>query len=361
MEEHNSVYRILDASFNRASEGLRTLEEAGRFALNHSELASEFKELRHGLASSMEALPRAELIRSRDTTSDVGTEIQAGSEYRRQSIESVVIAAASRVQQSMRVLEEYMKVIDAEPARKLERIRYRIYTACANLELKVRSNQIQQRLADSHLYLLLDAADSDLEFERRMTDLIDSGVDIVQLRDRSVSDRTLLRRARIGVRIARDAGKLFIVNDRADLALAADADGVHVGQEELPAIDARRILGSDRIIGVSTHSLEEAKQAVADGADYIGCGPVFPSHTKAFKHFVGVDMLREVAAMIQIPSFAIGGIDSSKLEQIIDSGFYRVAVSNAVHAAPHPMKTANEIKQVLEEAASRLSPTSKVV
>ena len=131
-------------------------------------------------------------------------------------------------------------------------------------------------------------------------------------------------------------------------------------RRELPAIDARRILGSDRIIGVSTHSLEEAKQAVADGADYIGCGPVFPSHTKAFKHFVGVDMLREVAAMIQIPSFAIGGIDSSKLEQIIDSGFYRVAVSNANHAAL-PSNEDHERNQADSRGCFAISSTSKVV
>ena len=183
-----------------------------------------------------------------------------------------------------------------------------------------------------------------------MTELITTEVDLFQLRDRSLSDRVLLHRAKIGVKVAREAGKLFIMNDRPDLAVAADADGVHVGQDELPVLEARKIVGPNRLIGVSTHHLDEAKKAVLDGADYIGCGPVFPSQTKQFDQFVGVELLRQVAAEISLPAFAIGGIDLSNLTDVIEAGFTRVAVSNVINASEDPRQIAADMKRLLAVA-----------
>jgi thiamine-phosphate pyrophosphorylase len=169
----------------------------------------------------------------------------------------------------------------------------------------------------------------------------------VQLRDRSVDDRTLLARARQGTEITRQLGGLFIMNDRPDLAVAAGTDGVHVGQDELPVAETRRIVGANRLIGVSTHSIEQAREAVADGADYIGCGPVFPGRTKAFESYVGTVFLKAVADEIKLPAFAIGGIEESNLEQVLQSGIRRVAVTGAIRDANDPVAAVSELKKRL--------------
>jgi thiamine-phosphate pyrophosphorylase len=126
---------------------------------------------------------------------------------------------------------------------------------------------------------------------------------------------------------------LFIVNDRPDLAKLARADGVHVGQEELTVQEVRQIAGPEILVGVSTHDLHQARQAVLDGADYIGCGPTFPSETKPFDHFPGLDFLRQVAGEISLPAFAIGGITLQNLPQVLATGIRRVAVAGALAAA----------------------------
>jgi thiamine-phosphate pyrophosphorylase len=159
---------------------------------------------------------------------------------------------------------------------------------------------------------------------------------VLQLRDKRLADRELLERARQLRALTRGTPTLFILNDRPDLAELADADGVHVGQEELAIAEVRRILGPQRLIGVSTHSLDQARQAVLDGADYIGCGPTFPSETKAFAGFPGPELLRQVAAEITLPAFAIGGITLENLPAVLQTGFRRIAVSGAITSAAEP-------------------------
>ncbi len=359
-DNRNSVYRILDASANRAGEGLRTMEEIARFVLDDSELTSEFKSQRHGLASALKSLSRDSLLRARNTGDDVGTEITGEGEYKRTGLADVVAAAAARTQQSFRVLEEYVKTIEPAISADLEQIRYRCYTATAALELRVAKSRESERLRSSTLYVLLSCGDSHSSFQAKVEELFAGAVDVVQLRDRSADDRTLITRARAGTEIARRLGKLFIINDRADLALAADTDGVHVGQEELPVADARRIVGN-RIVGVSTHSIQQARDAVQDGADYIGCGPVFSSHTKCFaeSQFVGTEFLSQVVAELQIPAFAIGGIALTNLDKVIRSGMHRIAVTGAIRDADDPAGVARQLKLVLNEAAVRAARSER--
>jgi thiamine-phosphate pyrophosphorylase len=140
---------------------------------------------------------------------------------------------------------------------------------------------------------------------------------------------------------------LFIVNDRPDIAVLSDADGVHVGQDELSVADCRTMVGSKRLVGVSTHSLAQARQATLDGADYIGCGPTFPSQTKAFEDFPGLEFLRAVQGEIHIPAFAIGGINGENIAGVLEAGFRCVAVSNAVTAAPEPAAAVRKLRQML--------------
>src|SRR5207237_9328533 len=127
-------------------------------------------------------------------------------------------------------------------------------------------------------------------------------------RDKRLADRELLARARQLRELTNGTSTLFIVNDRPDLARLSQADGVHVGQDELSVKDARSIVGLHALIGVSTHSIQHARPAVLDGANYIGVGPTFPSGTKSFARFTGVDLLQAVASEIRLPAFAIGGV-----------------------------------------------------
>ena len=168
---------------------------------------------------------------------------------------------------------------------------------------------------------------------------------VFQLREKSLPDRELLERARNVRRWTRQAGALFIVNDRPDIARLAEADGVHLGQDDLPVEAARRILGPDALIGVSTHSLEQVRRAVLDGADYLGVGPTFPSRTKAFDHFPGLDFVRSAAAETSLPAFALGGINLANVGQAVAAGATRVAVGAAVAPADDPAAVAGRLRR----------------
>ena len=135
------------------------------------------------------------------------------------------------------------------------------------------------------------------------------------------------------------------MNDRPDLARLARADGVHVGQTELSVKEARTIVGPRALIGVSTHALDQARQAVIDGANYIGVGPTFPSATKSFDRFTGLNLLRDVAAEIRLPAFAIGGIGPDNIGDVLATGIARVALSGAVLSSADPAATIRQIRE----------------
>ena len=229
-------------------------------------------------------MPPCDLHMARDTLRDVGTAVTTATEYQREDLWSVVAANWNRVQQALRSLEEYAKVIAPQAAPQLEALRYRAYTV--ERTVTILSTSVE-RLAAARLYVLVDGRSSMSEFRRLVEQLIQGGVDVLQLRDKTMPDRELLERARALRELTRRHDVLFIMNDRADLAAMAHADGVHLGQEEIAVQDARVVLGSHALVGVSTHSIEQARQAVVDGANYLGCGPTFPSATKEFAQFPG--------------------------------------------------------------------------
>ncbi len=348
--ERTALFRILDAAANRAREGLRVLEDFVRFALDSEALTFECKQLRHALAAELARIDLAELLAARNTTADVGTQLTADSERRRVRLEGVATANIKRVQESLRSLEEFGKVVDADFGAAMKQLRYRTYT----LERAVSDGPSSlKQIEQARLYVLIDGRASNDEFVALAQALVTAGVDVVQLRDKRLNDRQLLGRARQLREITRAAGVLFIMNDRADLAVVAGADGVHVGQEELSVQEARAIVGTRSIVGVSTHSLAQAKQAAEDGADYIGVGPTFASTTKRFEstQLTGLDLLSAVAAEIRVPAFAIGGVDATNLADVVAAGFSRIAVSGAIVAAADPSAAARNLRTTLERAS----------
>lgn len=173
---------------------------------------------------------------------------------------------------------------------------------------------------------------------------------MVQLREKNVPDGQLIERARFLREWTREAGALFIVNDRPDIAVLVDADGVHVGQEDLPCAEVRQIVGGDRLIGVSTHNVEQIRQAVLDGADYLGVGPVFVSSTKEFDSLAGLEFVRAAAAETSLPWFAIGGITAENLPDAIDAGARRIAVTGAICQADDATSSTQVLLQRLAMA-----------
>jgi thiamine-phosphate pyrophosphorylase len=336
---NSAVFRILDASANRAAEGLRTLEEFARFVLEDRFLTAEAKAIRHELRIALDAISGDLRLSARAVGSDCGTTVVAGDEMVRGELGDVVASAAARSQQALRCLEEYSKPLGVSFSATAESLRYRTYTLAAALML---GRGRRERLAASRLYLLIGGEGDAEAFGATVERFFQAGVGIIQLRDKAADDATLYRLSRRGSEIARRCGKIFVVNDRADIALAAGAQGVHVGQEELPVEAVRRVVGPDVMIGVSTHSLSQVRKAILDGADCIGCGPTFPSQTKHFGDFPGLDFLRAVAQETTLPAYAIGGIDLSNIGQVVDTGIHGVAVSGAILGAPDCFAAAGE-------------------
>src|SRR5262249_52351123 len=157
------------------------------------------------------------------------------------------------------------------------------------------------------LYVLASSNQCRTSLTGAVREALDGGAQIIQLREKHSDDRTLLALARDVRRLTKKAGALFIMNDRPDLALLAEADGVHLGQDDLSIRDARRVLGSQALIGVSTHDLDQVRRAVLEGADYIGVGPTFSSSTKSFPALAGLDFVRQATAETSLPAFVLGG------------------------------------------------------
>lgn len=186
----------------------------------------------------------------------------------------------------------------------------------------------------SGLYLISDTSVSKGRgHEELVREGIAGGASAVQLREKWLSPRELYPIALRLREMTRAAGVLFIINDFVELAMAVDADGVHLGQQDLPAQVARKLLGPAKLIGVSTHSLEEANVAVMDGADYIGYGPVFQTETKDAGEVKGPDGIRQVRRVVGLPIVAIGGIDADNAGSVIEAGADAVAVISAINAA----------------------------
>lgn len=353
VEDHDTL-RILDAAANRAREGLRVLEDYVRFILDDAHLSARLKDWRHQLSHALRAIAPHRLIAARETEQDVGTGIRTLTEMKRDSVSAVVQANFKRVEEAARTLEEFSKILSPELGQQLGQLRYEIYT----LEKAVVQTQYsRERLAGRELYMLVTEELCHHGSGPAVRGALQGGAGIIQLREKQLNDRELVACGRRIREWTREAGALFIMNDRPDLAVLTEADGVHVGQEELSVKDARRIVGPDKLVGVSTHTIEQARQAVLDGADYIGVGPVYPTSTKQFSNFAGLDFVRQVAAEISLPAYAIGGINLENLAEVLKAGARRVAISGALCGAAHPAEVAQQFRDRLGE---RLVPGNDV-
>jgi thiamine-phosphate pyrophosphorylase len=219
---------------------------------------------------------------------------------------------------------------------------------------------MQKRLfdfSDVHLYVITQAPRAGQSYLAMVEAACAGGADAIQLRDKTLSSRELFRLAKDLQAICDRTGTFFILNDRVDVALAADVDGVHVGQEDLPVRVVREMMGHKKLIGCSTHSTAQALAAVGDGADYISCGPLFATPTKPDYAPVGLDLVKEYRQLVRTPFVAIGGIDLSNVTQAIAAGADRVAVVRAVAGAPDVARAAKDFKDLILKAKTERQET----
>ncbi len=340
----NEIYRIIDANTNRASEALRILEEWTRFIKEDSEVLQKLKNIRHKINSTFTNIQS--LVFNRESINDIGRNTDNPS--KRTCLRDVLMANCKRLEEALRVLSEYSKAIGID-ATYLEDSRYEIYT----IEKELLQHEKLIRLKTSSLYLVTnrDGFNSDADFFTIIEKAIEGGVDIIQLREKNETEKRILEIAEGIKRLIANTNILFIVNDRVDIALACDADGVHLGQDDLPVQEARKITPYSFIIGLSTHSIKQGQNSLLSSADYIGVGPVFETPTKPDYNAVGLEYVKWANDNIkQLPWFAIGGINEINIKDVINTGAKKVALVRAIMNSKNPYKATKQIKEYLTES-----------
>jgi len=371
----NATFRILDANFNRSREALRVMEEYARFVLDDASLTEAIKTERHRLSSAVrdcisqqdqppsaqspDSTPLASargsdgesVVAYRDIVGDVGRGISAPFEFARADTIDVIQAAAKRLSESLRAIEEYGKTINPDFAAAIERLRYRGYELERRFFATVRA---RQRFGDVRLYVILTEAICHGGWFETAEAALRGGADCLQLREKDLPDRELLVRARRLAALCRKHSAIFIVNDRPDIALAAGANGVHLGQEDLPVSAARRMLPASHIVGVSTHTLEQADAAIAEAPDYIAVGPMFDSPTKPQDLIAGPETLAAARTRTALPLVAIGGIDQSNVGAVLSAGPSCVCVCRAAISQPDVAGSVARLRSIVEAGCVRI-------
>ena len=349
--ENQSAHRLLDANLNRAFEALRTLEDIARFQ-NQAAFQSKYKILLHQLRATTQDWSHAQLYSSRDAGHDVGRETKTISESSRTGgLSEIAEAASQRIQQSLRCLEEVSKFAYPISASAIESVRYQVYDV--NAQLLLSQKRDLEFLRRARLYVLADCQLPLADFVQRVRELSLAGVDLIQIRDKQNDAQELIRYTQSAIEAVDTNRTRIIVNDRADIVMCTTAFGLHVGQTDLSVGQSRSLIAPNCVVGLSTHDMSQVEQAIAVGADCIGCGPTFASNTKDFASLAGLPFLRLVSAYLRevgstMPAFAIGGIDVSNLKSLLETGFHRVAVSKAIWGAQRPGVASEAMRQILD-------------
>ncbi len=343
----SGITRILDANVNRAAEAARVIEDYARFVLEDAEAARALKGLRHRVAALGRALGGGRLA-ARNAASDPGREPLAGPKRPYRDAAEALAANFDRLGEALRSIEEWSRLESVARSRAAGAARFEAYVLASRL---LAAADPRRRLARARLYVLLTRDLASGPLERVAREALAGGADVLQLREKGMTDRALLALAGRLARLAHRHGALFLLNDRADLAAACGADGVHLGTDDLPVPAARRILGPSAVIGATSHALREARKALAAGADYVSVGPVFPTATKPSLAPAGLRYVREAARALDAPFFAIGGIAAGNAKQVVHAGARRIAVCGAVAGAKDPRAAARRLRRMVERKA----------
>ncbi|MCJ7673584.1 MAG: thiamine phosphate synthase [Sedimentisphaerales bacterium] len=338
---------MVDANFNRAREAVRVVEDFCRFALNSASLSERAKQIRHRLSAAIDKLDAGRLLSSRDTLGDVGVGKTVEKQLDRTNLKDCLTAGCKRLTEALRTLAEVTRTEDRAAAEAIEKLRYDAYTLEKDIYL---FSEPAEKFKPVELYIIISSSlPADIIFLTHRCAA--SGADCIQLRAKDIADDGLFAVAVEFVEICRAAHILSIINDRVDVAVAAGADGVHLGQNDLPVEQARKLQLGPLIIGKSTHSLEQLRFACSARGGYptyVSLGPVFSTGTKPTAEPVGLDYVRDAIKELAdtgVASVAIGGVTLDNVERVMQAGAGRIAVCSAVTEAKDPAAACRALKQ----------------
>jgi len=339
-----AVYRIIDANFNRAREAIRVIEEFCRFSLNSASLTERARQIRHELSAAIGKLDAGRLISSRDTLGDVGLGKKVERQLARGNLKDCLTAGCKRLTEALRVLAEMTQTQDRSVAETIENLRYAAYTLEKDIFL---FSDAFEKFKGVGLYVII-TSNLPADVISLAYKCAAGGADCIQLRAKAINDDKLFAVAVEFVRICKEAGILSIINDRVDVAVAAGADGVHLGQNDLPLDCARNLQLAPLIIGKSTHSLKQLRAACEERPTYAALGPVFATETKPTAEAVGMDYVRqatEILADTGVCNVAIGGITLDNVEDVLRAGAKAIAVCAAVTKSGDPAAACRALKE----------------
>jgi thiamine-phosphate pyrophosphorylase len=289
-----------------------------------------------------------QLLQARNSEGDVGIDMEVPGEEKQREIPAAIVANARRVQESLRVMEEIAKapVLGLDP-KGFQQARFVLYTIEKTLLSRVLRREKIERL--SGLYVVIDTQALGSRSHIKVAgQAIRGGAKVIQLRDKEHSRKELLLIAQELRSLCAEQDVLFIMNDYLDIALAVGADGLHVGQDDLPVRLARRLLPIDKILGCSARTVEKATVAQSDGADYIAIGAMYPTPTKEAAEVVGPERLRQIKQGVALPLVAIGGISRDNVGEVLAAGADAVAVISAVLGAEDVEEAARQLVSRIE-------------
>ena len=334
------IDQIIDANLDRAREGLRVLEDWSRFGLRREDLVKKIKNFRHILAKYH--LKKYKLARNYQP--DICMGFSHPEQQKRVKTEDIIGSNSARVQEALRVIEEFARNRHNELALSASNIRYETYQLEIYL-LKQNSKLSRiKKLLDNNLYFITSNKSNLIEQVQMM---LESGVRLIQHRFKNGSDIDNINIAIKLKKLCLEYDALFIVNDRIDIALASDADGVHLGQEDLKINYAKKLLGPSKIIGISANNELDVNKALKAGSDYLGVGPVFKTSTKKDKVPLGIEQIKLITKDISIPWFAIGGITSQNISLLKESDIKKVAIISELNSSVNAREKAIMIIKTL--------------
>ena len=327
------IYQIIDANLDRAREGLRVLEDWARFGLESKDIVIKIKNFRQILGKNHLEIYK----KSRNYVEDHCKGLSHAEQNFRESPEKIISSNSARVQEALRVIEEFSRVHNKNLSEVAANIRYEIYTLEVDLlNINIR-NRAKLIISENNLYAITDEKENLLEIIEK---LLIGGVKIIQQRFKKGNDKEHLKEAIRIKNLCKKYNSLFIVNDRIDIALASNADGVHLGQDDIDIKTARKLLGFSKIIGISANNPTDISKAINNGCDYIGIGPVFKTVTKKNKEPLGTEKIKALTKDINIPWFAIGGINKANISTLINNGIMKAAIVSGLFNSEDPEEEA---------------------
>ncbi|MCX5636947.1 MAG: thiamine phosphate synthase [Planctomycetota bacterium] len=342
-----TIFRIIDANSNRSREALRVVEEFCRFGLNSYSLSARAKKMRHLLCETISKLDQGRLLTCRDSEGDVGRQLRIEGQMTRRDLRDCLTAAMKRLTEALRALAETTQMFDVGVSGVFENLRFQAYTLEKDIAVLI---NVADKFDAVRLYVLVGAEPQ--KPDSQVLDIVREcsagGADCIQLRAKGLNDNRLVKLATEFVSLCRRKNIISVINDRVDIAALAGADGVHLGQDDLPVVSARQIPAFCMFFGKSTHSPDELAAAITEKTDYVGIGPVFVSTVKPGIPTAGLEYVRkatEILADTDIRHVAIGGINIDNVDHVLSAGARAVAVSSAVTNSSEPAAECRKLKE----------------